>query len=739
MAIRVYMYLLLVSLVAPIVDAFGNESESMPVASISEASAFDLRDKWVRDNLSHHEKVPFSFFYDGVESSQMISDWIFHSEEVEVSLQKTQRTLRYRDTDSGLEIRLEATIFKSHPAIEWVLRIKNTGLVETPIISKLMALDSVFRAQDSNFFLHYARRVGEGVSAKATDLGPVRKALNPKSTLRMSSMHGRPSWGESLPVFNLEMVGEGSRQGVVIGIGWTGQWHASFRREDDSAQLQAGMEGTHLKLFPGEEIRSPKMMLLFLRHHRLYGHNLLRRLILDQYYPQSDGRPRTMPFLCSSAGLYNEAYRATETNQIRFASQFAKLGVEYLWLDVGWHDSKDGHSHLGPVDLRRFPNGLRGLSDGLRKMNMGLLTWNAPEFLGGSSWIEKEFPNLFLRPDDPDLDPKHPLFNILNFGDQNALSLITDHTATMIGEEKIGIYRMDGPIGANLDYADKQPLRWWQDADAPDRQGITQIRYVEGLYHFWDSIRKRNPNVIIDLCGGGATRIDLEAMSRCLYLWRSDNNHPGFEPEDFQAQTFGISQWLPSTGTASGYPDTYSFRSSINNGVALAWNPYQPEVKQSWALAFPVDQAPPHELKEVVRTTVDGKQRLGYTVSEPFPWEKAKQLTDEFLRIRHYYHGDFYPLTPYSTEKDVWLAFQFHRDDLNSGIVMVFRRSEAETERHHLKLWGLNADSVYEVKFEDSGEQLIQTGAELRSSLEILIAERRSSRLITYREVLSSD
>lgn len=70
---------------------------------------------------------------------------------------------------------------------------------------------------------------------------------------------------------------------------------------------------------------------------------------------------------------------------------------------------------------------------------------------------------------------------------------------------------------------------------------------------------------------------------------------------------------------------------------------------------------------------------------------------------------------------------------------MVFRRSEGETERHHLKLWGLNADSVYEVKFEDSGETLIQTGAELRSSLEILIPERRSSRLIIYREVLSSD
>ena len=140
-----------------------------------------------------------------------------------------------------------------------------------------------------------------------------------------------------------------------------------------------------------------------------------------------------------------------------------------------------------------------------------------------------------------------------------------------------------------------------------------------------------------------------------------------------------------------------------------------------------------------MRTTVDGKQRIGYTVSEPFPWKKAKQLTDEFLRIRHYYHGDFYPLTPYSTEKNVWLAFQFHRHDLKSGIVMVFRRSESVTERHNLKLWGLNDDSVYELKFEDSGKKLIQTGAELRNSLGIFIPERRSSCLITYREVASSN
>ena len=148
-------------------------------------------------------------------------------------------------------------------------------------------------------------------------------------------------------------------------------------------------------------------------------------------------------------------------------------------------------------------------------------------------------------------------------------------------------------------------MQWWRDADAPDRQGITEIHYIEGLYWFWDELLKRNPGLIIDMCGSGATRIDLEAMSRCVYLWRSDHNHPGFEPNDYQSHTYGISQWAPSTSIASGYPDTYSFRSSMNNGISVAWNPYQPEITQRWPLAFPVNQKKPYELEIAARKTVD--------------------------------------------------------------------------------------------------------------------------------------
>ena len=120
----------------------------------------------------------------------------------------------------------------------------------------------------------------------------------------------------------------------------------------------------------------------------------------------------------------------------------------------------------------------------------------APEYQGGGTWIERDHPDLFLTLKDEEVSDLPP-FKILNFGDKRALKMITDYISDLIQKEGIGIYRQDGPIGANFSYPDQrpypngQPLQWWRDADAPDRQGITEIHYIEGLYWFWDELLKK--------------------------------------------------------------------------------------------------------------------------------------------------------------------------------------------------------------------------------------------------------
>lgn len=62
------------------------------------------------------------------------------------------------------------------------------------------------------------------------------------------------------------------------------------------------------------------------------------------------------------------------------------------------------------------------------------------------------------------------------------------------------------------------PLEYWQAADVEDRQGITEIRHIEGLYKLWDELRQEFPNLIIDNCSSGGRRIDMETISRSLPL-----------------------------------------------------------------------------------------------------------------------------------------------------------------------------------------------------------------------------
>ena len=49
----------------------------------------------------------------------------------------------------------------------------------------------------------------------------------------------------------------------MLAVGWSGQWSASFAHERGAIRVRAGMELTRLRLYPGERIRTPRILLLF--------------------------------------------------------------------------------------------------------------------------------------------------------------------------------------------------------------------------------------------------------------------------------------------------------------------------------------------------------------------------------------------------------------------------------------------------------------------------------------------
>ena len=95
------------------------------------------------------------------------------------------------------------------------------------------------------------------------------------------------------------------------------------------------------------------------------------------------------------------------------------------------------------------------------------------------------------------------------------------------------------------------------------------MKYVEGLYMYWDGILKRFSNALIDNCASGGRRIDLETMDRSAPLWRTDYSYG--EPNGYQCHTYGLSLYVPQNGTGCSYTDPYSFRSSYSSAIQDAW------------------------------------------------------------------------------------------------------------------------------------------------------------------------
>ena len=113
-----------------------------------------------------------------------------------------------------------------------------------------------------------------------------------------------------------------------------------------------------------------------------------------------------------------------------------------------------------------------------------------------------------------------------------------------------------------------------------------------------------------------------------------------------------------------------------------------------------------------------------------------RRLLNEYLSVRQYLFGDYYPLTPYSLANDVWMAWQFDRPDLGEGMVQAFRRPDSFYKAATFKLRGLEPEADYVVRDLDANDATQRTGRQLmEEGLDVILADCPSAAVITYRKV----
>ncbi len=626
--------------------------------------------------ISDANGPPFSFVYDGRPSSEFLGSWQIQRTSRELDANRTERTVKYTDPKTGLVVRCVAVEYNDFPAVEWTIWFKNTSQKDTPLLENIQAVDLTFqRGHYGEFLLHHA----VGSPCAVNDYQPLETSLTAKMQKRITAAGGRPT-NSDLSYFNLEVP---TGQGVIVAVGWPGQWASSWLRDEAvGLRLQAGQELTHFKLLPGEEVRTPLMaVLVWDGGDWLRAQNLWRRWMLAHNVPKPEGKlPAPEMFGCSSH-LFSEMQDANEENQKACIDRYLAEGlkIDRWWMDAGWYPIGNvGWPKTGTweVDTARFPHGLRAISDYAHSKGVKTIVWFEPERVHPDTWLTKNHPEWILGGANGGL---------LNLGNAEAHRWLTDHIDRLMTEQGIDLYRQD----FNID-----PLSYWRANDTPDRQGITEIRHVEGYLAYWDELLRRHPAMFIDTCASGGRRNDLETLRRAIPLWRTDYR---CEPTGTQCCTYGISLWIPLSGTGAADADTYIFRSNMVPFMNCLFD---------------------------VRN-----KSLDYAL--------LRRLTSQWRAVADCYLGDFYPLTEYTTGRDGWMAWQFDRPEADRGMVQAFRRDKSIFEVGRLRLHGLDPEANYEMVDLDTQKSERATGRELmEQGLRMTIVEQPGAVIWTYRRLM---
>ena len=629
----------------------------------------------------------FSFKYDGTDSKEYL-----------YTLQETSEgnTLcREYLFEDALKVTNTSRKIAGFDAYEWVNRFENVSDEKTRVISELWDVDITVpwtheeprRAtpwqpdRSKHTIIHSTR----GSTSGPSDFSDAEKIIFPTQSATYSCVGGRSSDGTA-PYFNVHNQG----RGIIIALGWTGQWRAYFELGTDSLTIRAKIEDTEFYVEPGESFRTLSATVLVYEGSVADGQNLWRRLMMKEY-SKTLTRVGNLPVCANFWGGLESADIIERVN----AFKAAEIPFTFSWIDAGWGGAEtlptfdeftgDWYSRVGDwrVSPIVHPGGMVDVSKAIHDAGYKFILWFESERARDNTPIVSEHPEYFLS--DGGVN------RLLDLGNPEAYSYIKNAIFGIIGKLGVDCYRQDFNF---------QPLQFWRSKDTEGRRGITEIKHINALYRFFDEMLETFPTLIIDNCASGGRRLDLEMMKRSFPLWRSDAQCPANPtPETTQLNTVNFSNWLPYTGSGCGRVyDTYLCRSSYSAGMGSNF----------------------------------GFSKHDVFNDDPAKLEWLRDRISELLRIRRFFEGDMYMLTPPTYDAVSWCATEWLIPETDEGMIQIFKREFSPYNVASLELKGIDRDATYVFEDIDGGSFEID-GAELcDEGLSLAIEDKRVAKIFLF-------
>ena len=601
----------------------------------------------------------------------------------------------WRSPDAKLELRVEARIHDDYHVIELIPELAAVGGEATGIVENFRSLDFRKRIYDlphngaapyreaapllqPELVLHRnygSRATGSDFLASEVRMSG-RQGMN---VVTLDTDEGRSSaaW---LPFFQIELADD---RRIDFAVGWSGAWQSRIQFiSEDTFEVTAGLRKTHFRLLPGECIRQPSSAVHFAVAPESECRNEFRRFLIDHRLPRDSRGELLLPptSMMFSGTLPNtmllDYLRIVETH---------KLPLEVFWVDAGWY----GPDREVPLELHLsdwgwtvgdwrvnqvpHPGGLRPVTDALHRTGRRFLLWVETERADKNTAIVREHPEYFISAGDNN--------RMLDLGNDAACDYAIETVSQLISSEGVDCYREDFNFNT---------IPFWDAADAPDRVGIAESRFITGFYRFWSTLRKRFPDLLIDNCASGGRRIDLETIALSIPLWRSDFQcFPDipYLPEANQIHFDGLSSWIPfhCSGTVLRGGDDYAFLSgALGSSLVDLCN-----------------------------------RRLFEPREGAFDFDWLRRMLELAIRMRGYLTGNYYRLTEHPEDFRRPFAFELFDPERQAGCVAAFRREAAPEAEIPVALREIDPAARYEVELipggirEVSGEELIDWKFEL--------------------------
>ena len=300
--------------------------------------------------------------------------------------------------------------------------------------------------------------------------------------------------------------------GVVWGaqLAWAGSWQMEVFRQHDDVCISGGIAdrefGHWMKtLAPGESLATPPATISCV-HGNLDD-------LCDRLTEAQDAAVETQPEVEQDLPIVFNEWCTTwgdpqHDKVLAIADRLAGSEVRYLVIDAGWYkteasDWSSGHGDWVP-SAKLFPQGLAATAAAIRERGLIPGLWYEMETVGSQSAAFRELAAHMLHRDGFPITVRERRF--WNLNDPVAIDFLTKKVIDLLEECGFGYLKVDYNETAGM------------GSDDPDSLGEGLRKQTEGTYRFFEKIRARLPELVVENCSSGGHRLEpsmlaLTAMS----------------------------------------------------------------------------------------------------------------------------------------------------------------------------------------------------------------------------------